>query len=515
MGAVAVAWLTSALAWGQVAIDEPPPRTLAGTWVGSCEIDGQARFLRLKLDEPGGLGGTADVRALGVGGADVSTLRATDDHTVVSFRTPSGRVRLTGQVDGEHFRGAVEQARQRGLFSLRRRQSIDERAFDPLIGNYQPATGEAVLVGRWDSTAYLFLAEGDRRIEIVPVGAREFVCDDLRTLRFECDERGSPEALVFTSADGTSEPAPRVQLYDEQEVTFDNDNVRLAGSLVVPPGPGPFPALVFVHGSGPQTRESYRLAADRFARGGVACLFYDKRGTGDSSGDWRTADFDVLAADALAGVKLLQHEDRIAPDQVGLWGVSQAGWIIPLAAAESDDVAFIIAVSGATAMPVEEEAWRCRNNLRYLGVGERFIEVGRKAAVMVADWHRRQQTGRTPLHNPFAHDELNLYHDGEAVLSKVRQPALVIYGELDTLGVPQESAHTSGARAAHGRTNRFFGAAVSQGDAWIDDRRRDRRTVRSATGNTLCARLLGDDAGLDPRSHRWTGVCRCAARRRG
>jgi fermentation-respiration switch protein FrsA (DUF1100 family) len=432
--------LVAALAPAGASCSEPAD-AIAGIWVGTCEINGRAVFLRLKL-EPArrGWSGSAEVRALGIGFEAIRDAHAEGERLALAFAAPDGPVRLSGRITGTVLEGTVESGEKSGRLSLRKRYPITAAQFDPLIGDYEIAPENVVLVGRWDEVDYTFLAEGERRIEIVPTGPREFVADDLRTIRFERDGPDPPEAALVSAAGASPIRAPRVDLYDEQRVFFENGNVRLAGSLVIPPGAGPHPALVFVHGSGPQTRESYRLAADRFARGGVACLFYDKRGTGESGGDWRAVGFEVLADDALAGVKLLNGEPRIAADKIGLWGISQAGWIIPLAAAKSDDVAFIVPISGAAVTPVEQEAWRRRQNLVYLGVDERFIDAGRKAHVMVADWQRRRQLGQMPLVNPFTSDELNMYHDAATVLAQVRQPVLAIYGELDTLTPPREGA---------------------------------------------------------------------------
>src|SRR5262249_31118792 len=137
--------------------------------------------------------------------------------------------------------------------------------------------------------------------------------------------------------------------YKQEEVSFQNGEVKLAGTLLTPLKKGRRPAVVFFHGSGPQTRESYlRFFADLFARRGVVALIYDKRGTGASTGEvwYRTGDrFDVLAADALSGVRFLLSRPEVDPKKIGLWGLSQGGWLAPLAASRSKDIAFLIVVA--------------------------------------------------------------------------------------------------------------------------------------------------------------------------
>ena len=127
-----------------------------------------------------------------------------------------------------------------------------------------------------------------------------------------------------------------------EEVTFRNGAVSLAGTLTLPSGIKPHPAVVFIHGSGPDSRENYSFYAELFARHGIATLIYDKRGVGASTGDWRRVHFRDLAEDALAGVRLLRSHKDIDASRIGLWGGSNGGWVAPLAASLSNDVAFVI-----------------------------------------------------------------------------------------------------------------------------------------------------------------------------
>jgi dienelactone hydrolase len=284
------------------------------------------------------------------------------------------------------------------------------------------------------------MADGDMRVELTSLGPREFLGEDLRTITFELDQAGKVVAAIVAQPGQEPQRARRVRLYDHEAAAFFNGDVRLAGMLLVPHGPGPRPAVVFVHGSGEGTRGQYPFEGDRFAREGIAVLAFDKRGSGQSTGNWRTADFGELAEDVLAGVRYLQANQHIRADKIGLWGVSQAGWIIPLAAARSDAVAFIVPISGGAVMPAEQELWRQRQNLEFLGVPERFIAVERKAALLSYDWLRRYQLGSMPIPQPFADDNLNMFHDARAVLSRVRQPVLAILGGMDKLTPPRESA---------------------------------------------------------------------------
>ena len=114
--------------------------------------------------------------------------------------------------------------------------------------------------------------------------------------------------------------------------------------------------MVIVHGSGTSDRSNAWTTA--YANGlvarGIAVLHPDKRGSGKSTGTWQTADFLVLADDAVAGVEWLRGHPRAAAGNVGVIGFSQGGHVVPAAAARSEHVAFVIDVSGST-VPIHEQ----------------------------------------------------------------------------------------------------------------------------------------------------------------
>ena len=144
----------------------------------------------------------------------------------------------------------------------------------------------------------------------------------------------------------------------DQDVTFQSGDATICGTITTPRGSGPHPAVVFIPGSGPSHRERYRSHAQHFAQRGIASLSCDKRGVGGSSGDWRRATFDDLAADALAGIRVLQSYKYVDAQQIGLCGRSQGGWIAPLVASQSEDITFMILVSGPGVSPAEQVLYR-------------------------------------------------------------------------------------------------------------------------------------------------------------
>lgn len=143
--------------------------------------------------------------------------------------------------------------------------------------------------------------------------------------------------------------------YAQEEVTYTNaeDGTRLAGTLTIPEGPGPHPAVVLITGSGPQDRDEalmghrpFLVLADHLTRQGIAVLRSDDRGVGGSTGSVDAGSSTIFAGDALAGVALLKARPEIDPARIGLVGHSEGGIVAPIAAARSRDVAFIVLLAG-------------------------------------------------------------------------------------------------------------------------------------------------------------------------
>jgi pimeloyl-ACP methyl ester carboxylesterase len=159
-------------------------------------------------------------------------------------------------------------------------------------------------------------------------------------------------ALFFVATLSGAEKA------NEREVTFQNNDVKLAGTLLLPATPGVHPGIVMVHGSGPETRMDVRQLGEGAVRFGYAALIYDKRGTGASTGSWIESSLDDLADDVIAGAAFLKTQPEIDAHHVGAWGVSQAGWVIPRAVARQPDAfAFAIVVTGGGLRPADVERY--------------------------------------------------------------------------------------------------------------------------------------------------------------
>lgn len=293
-------------------------------------------------------------------------------------------------------------------------------------------------------------------------------------LVFRRDAAGRLSGLTIGEKGEKPRNAELLVPWKESRVTFASGEIVLAGTLLRPAGRGPFPAVVLVHGSGPGTRLQLAPMASFFARLGMAVLAYDKRGCGASGGDWKQVDLEALAADASAGVKWLRGRKEIDSKRVGLWGISQGGWVTPLAAAMDPTVAFVINSSGPGTSLRRQDLYMMANVLKAHGMGEEEIALAVETFSTLYDFARgkaaaesldelsakmRQNPALKEIALPPASeitpallyaqqaigDPAWFYHldpdrDALAPYRRLTCPLLVTYGKLDITVPVEESA---------------------------------------------------------------------------
>ncbi|MEV4432865.1 prolyl oligopeptidase family serine peptidase [Streptomyces sp. NPDC049585] len=188
---------------------------------------------------------------------------------------------------------------------------------------------------------------------------------------------------------------------------------------------GARPGIVLIGGSGAGPREEYRQEAEAFARAGITTLVHDKRTTGYST---MHRDFGLLAEDALAGVRLLRGRAGVDPRHVGLWGFSEGGWVAPLAASRSSDVAFVITIGGSGYSPLRTQTWNLDTHLRHRGITGHFPKaVAGPAAGLTASLGVFPAADYDPL---------------PALQRLQHTPVLALWGQYDNQVPPRESAQT-------------------------------------------------------------------------
>ena len=183
------------------------------------------------------------------------------------------------------------------------------------------------------------------------------------------------------------EPKPPLP-YDNEEVSCPNRRagITLAGTLSLPRGAGPHPAVLLITGSGPQDRDEFVMGhrpflvlADHLTRAGIAVLRVDDRGIGKSTGSFKDATTADFADDALAGVEFLKSRPDIDARRIGLVGHSEGGLVAPMVAAGSRDVAFVVLIAGVGVRADELLALQSKKIMKAGGATDEMIAANEEA----------------------------------------------------------------------------------------------------------------------------------------
>ncbi len=182
--------------------------------------------------------------------------------------------------------------------------------------------------------------------------------------------------------------------YRAEEVTFTNkkEGNTLAGTLTIPDGDGPFPALVLVSGSGQQNRDEelmnhrpFWVIADYLSRRGVAVLRYDDRGMGGSTGEVLNATSMDFSYDAEAAFDFLLNRKEINASQVGILGHSEGGIINFMVAERRPEVAFLVSLAGPAVNGIEVLKEQQAAILRAQGMSEEMVQFSGNANAQMFD----------------------------------------------------------------------------------------------------------------------------------
>jgi dienelactone hydrolase len=248
------------------------------------------------------------------------------------------------------------------------------------MGAYQFEDGQLISLRKsTNSTLRYRVFNSGKSGRLYPVSDTKYVSGDgfstrdpeSLSVQILIDTSGNTSGLNWTFLGSETKLAKRINKIEP--ITFDNGDITLNGHLSLPEGEGPFPAIVLVHGSGDDKATDYYYNGDFFAAHGIACLTFDKRGTGNSDGIY-TFDYYTLANDVIKAVEYLECRSEIKSDQIGLSGYSQGSWVAPLAASLTDKVKFVIVNYGMIESAIEEAIMETRNTLRNKGVNEEHLK---------------------------------------------------------------------------------------------------------------------------------------------
>lgn len=163
----------------------------------------------------------------------------------------------------------------------------------------------------------------------------------------------------------------------EEIINFRNNDVALEGTLYKPDAAEPYPLIVATHPSGEGLRNSeiFIHLREVFPEIGIGVFLYDRRGSGKSKGNFESSTFHDLAQDLIAAVENLNGRNDIDSEKIAIWGLSQGGWIAPLAASLCKCVSHLIAVSSSSNTPACQMTYSAGFLMRNEGFSKRDIDL--------------------------------------------------------------------------------------------------------------------------------------------
>jgi uncharacterized protein len=327
----------------------------AGSWAGT------AQFTRVGGLEPFSMSlelrGRRAVVAFGPGHAARTevTARVTGSRVRLTLPSRPWRLALDGRVRKGRFVGTLRQGPVRGRFRLSRRAPIEGAT----LGLYRIGAGPLGIVqglAPRESIAY----EQDEIRALYQTGRGRYVVGAGLSTR---NPTVGTASFSSSGAVFRGERAARVPLRQE-EVWVRSGRAYLGCTLTIPPGGagGRLPALAFAHGAGEAPRRFNSFQSTYLNHLGLVTLSCDKRGVAQSGGVY-PGEFpgvpavDQYARDVQAHARFLAALPEVDAARVGIAGVSQAGWIMPLAATREPAIRFMIGIVSPTLTQGQTDHW--------------------------------------------------------------------------------------------------------------------------------------------------------------
>lgn len=488
--------------------------SLAGHWRGTIRAAGSELGLIVHFDEAGaGWKGTLDVPAQGAAGLPIDEVRVVDGELRLTLNRLKASFQGVLNATRNEASGTWKQAGSSLELVLKKESRVETLTIpEPLKGTWEGRLGDGgfgLRIGMRlevapNGTVLAGFASPDqgqkfRAINAVTFDGKSFKADselisasysgNVNVAKTEIvgtwSQNGAKIPLTLKRSAKLSEPerpqTPKPPFpYEAIEVEYPNESAKitLAGTLTIPRGNGPFPAVVMITGSGAQDRDEtlfghkpFWVIADFLTRKGVAVLRVDDRGVGKSTGTQADATSLDFATDVSAGVAYLKTRKEIDSKAIGLIGHSEGGIIAPIVAGQSKDVAFLVLMAGTGVKGTEilkaqnrHAVSRYKLSDNYLKLQDRTLDTIYEVALAERDEAKALATLRDRIKQPanltsdeqkafagytgksleLAVNQLNqawyrffLTHDPATSLAKVQCPVLALNGERD-MQVPSQ-----------------------------------------------------------------------------
>lgn len=454
----------------------------AGDWVGAFTLDGQATPFVLHAPNGDDTTATVDLPAMGARGVPLTRFARTRAGVEFQLDGPPGRFVFAGTQGAAGLRGTVAKGDTRGAFELVPTIPTTSVHARDYRGSYAIDDDRIIDIGPMDELGgqLVFLDSKTLRIgALTALDEARFAAGPslgvpypfaVRVV-FDRDPTGIASGLRWEEG-GRTRVARRIAAHRAEDVAIRHGDVELEGSLLLPAGPGPHPAVVLAHGSGAATRNAGPWNVF-FLRQGMAVLSLDKRGAGTSGGDWQASSLDDIAGDWLAGVEFLKRRKDIDAGRIGVHGSSQGGWTAPLMAVKSRDIAFVIVRVGSGLNVRDTMAYEVGWSVREAGLDEASAREAESVsgqlfdlAAAKAPWPRIASTIAEHHDAPWATHAwpmqlsedgwgrpwiaLNHAYDATRVLPRTRVPVLWFLGDQDH-NVPADASARALGTAMAGR----------------------------------------------------------------
>jgi len=194
-------------------------------------------------------------------------------------------------------------------------------------------------------------------------------------------QNGPPDLKISFHLVKKTETLP-AKSYSVEKLFITAMGAKLSAEIYKPASKDPHPAIVLLQGSTTNLKEQYTFYADFFAGYGYEVLIFDKRGNGESTGNYSTASYDDLVEDIIACLKVLKNRESVDKGKIGLWGFSQGATLLPLIVTKTEIPSFLIAISPEVINVAEAGAFS--DSLRILNLGSSSIN-----GHIAADSHRQ------------------------------------------------------------------------------------------------------------------------------